>query len=257
MLSVASPRVLEVSPINSSSQSMAPHWELYITPLFFSFGSWSFGMTNTCLRVLLPFKYIWIPYLAHTLLMLSPRPRMYGMTMCPTLGLPLGGLSSLLLPELLFACVVLLPTWELLLPSTSQLLFVNLLCILVMAHLGYMHLTKASLRCSNSSLKSPCVGHAILALWVCVPMTLYLAERLLWLSHCKYWSVWVGFQYTVTLNKLSALGLTKVSRNGIAPFSWLPLTVNFIAGSILFMWYRNNCLWACCWMTKVLSTNLS
>ena len=46
--------------------------------------------------------------------------------MCPTLGLPLGGLSLLLSPELLFACVVLLQTWVLLLPSPSQLLFVNL-----------------------------------------------------------------------------------------------------------------------------------
>ena len=43
--------------------------------------------------------------------------------MCPTLGLPLGGLSLLLSPELLFACVVLLQTWVLLLPSPSQMFF--------------------------------------------------------------------------------------------------------------------------------------
>ena len=42
--------------------------------------------------------------------------------MCPTLGLPLGGLSSLLSPELLFACVVLLPTW--LLPTLVVYKFV-------------------------------------------------------------------------------------------------------------------------------------
>ena len=71
-------------------------------------------------------------------------------------------LSLLLSPELLFACVVLLPTWVLLLPSPSQLLFVNLFCILLMAHLGYLHLTKASLRCCNSSLRGSGVVHAVL-----------------------------------------------------------------------------------------------
>ena len=109
-----------------------------------------------------------------------------------------------------------------------------------MAHLGYLHLTKASLRCCNSSLRSSGAVHTVLALWVSVPMTLYLAERLWWLSYCKYWSVWVGFWYTVILNELSVLGLTKVSRNGIVPFSWLSLTVNFIAGSTQFIWSRNN-----------------
>ena len=141
-------------------------------------------------------------------------------------GSSLGCLSSLLSPELLLACVVLLPTWVLLFPSTSQLLFINLFCILLMAYLGYLHLTKASLRCCNSSLRSSGVVHTVLVLRVSVPITL---------SHCKYWSVWVGLWYTVILNELSALGLTKVSRNGIAPLSWLPLTVNFIVGSILFM----------------------
>ena len=69
-----SPRVLEVSPIYSSPQSMIPHWLQYMTPLFFSFGSWSLGFTNTCLSVLLPLKCVCIPYLAHTFLMLSPQP---------------------------------------------------------------------------------------------------------------------------------------------------------------------------------------
>ena len=157
----------------------------------------------------------------------------------------------------LFACVVFLLTWVLLLPFPSQLLFVNLFCILLMVHLGYLHLTKASLRCCNSTLRSSGVVDTGLALWVSVPMTLYLAERLWWLSHCKYWSVWVGFWYTVILKELSSSGLTKKSRNGITPFSWLPSTVNFIAGSKLFMWSSNNHLWTCFWMAKVLSTNLN
>ena len=57
----------------------------------------------------------------------------------------------------------------------------------------------------------------VLALWVSVPMTLYLADRLWWLSHCKYWSVCVGLQYAVMDKELSAKGVTKVSRKGIAP----------------------------------------
>ena len=87
-------------------------------------------------------------------------------------------------------------------------------------------------------------------------MTLYLADRLWWLCHCKYWSVWVGLWYIVMERELSALGVTKVSRKGMAPFPWLPSTVNLIAGSMLLIWSRNACLWAC-WMTKVSSTNLN
>ena len=87
-----------------------------------------------------------------------------------------------------------------------------------MAHLGYLHLTKSSLWCSNS-FKSSGPLQTVLGLWVRVPMTLYLAERLWWLSHCKYWSVWVGLEYTVMDRELCASCLTKVSGKGIDPFS--------------------------------------
>ena len=97
----------------------------------------------------------------------------------------------------------------------------------------------------------------VFALCVRVPMTLYITERLWWLSHCKYWSVWVGLQYTVMGKELSASGLTKIPRKGIDLFSWLPSTVNLIAGSIFLKWSKNNCLWDCCWMTKVSYTNLN
>ena len=137
-----------------------------------------------------------------------------------------------------------------------QLPFTTLFWTLFMAHLGYLYLTSASLRCCNSSFKRPDVAQTDLALWASVPMTLYLADRLWWLSHCKYWSVWVGLQYKLMLRELSASGLTKVSRKGIAPFSRLPSTVNFIFGSILLIWSKKSCLWACCWMTQVSSTNL-
>ena len=81
-----------------------------------------------------------------------------------------------LLPlEVLVSCDV-LPTWVL--PLSSQLPFITLFCTLFMAHLGYLHLTRASLRCCDCSFKSPGVVQTVLALWVCVPMKLYLADRL-------------------------------------------------------------------------------
>ena len=87
-------------------------------------------------------------------------------------------------------------------------------------------------------------------------MTLYFRERLWWLSHCKYWFVCVGLWYTVMDKELSASGITKLWRKGIAPFPWVPSTVNIIAGSMILIWSRNACLWAWCWMTHVSSTNL-
>ena len=140
---------------------------------------------------------------------------------------PLAGFVTWpLLLEVLVPCVVVL-TWVLLLPFPSQLPLITLFCILWIAHLGYVHLTKASLRSCNSSLRRSGVVQTVLALWVSEPITLYLAEWLWWLSHCKYWSVWVGLWHTFMLRELSASGLTKVSRKGIAPFCWLPSKVTF------------------------------
>ena len=145
----------------------------------------------------------------------------------------------------------------LLLMLSSKLLLMYLFWTLLMDQLGSLHLIKTSLRRCNSFWKSSGMVQTVLALWTSVPMTLYLADRLWWLSHCKYWSVWVGLCYTVMERELSASGVTEVSRKGMAPFPWLPSTVNMIAGSMLSIWSRNACLWACCWMTKVTSTNLS
>ena len=78
--------------------------------------------------------------------------------MYPIFGLPLEGLSSLMSLELLFACLMLLPTWVLF-PSPSQLVFVDLFCILLVACLRYLHLTKVSLRCCSSPLRSSGVMH--------------------------------------------------------------------------------------------------
>ena len=81
-------------------------------------------------------------------------------------------------------------------------------------------------------------------------------EEWWWLSHCKYWSVCVGFLYTVMDREPSASGLTIVSKKGMDPSSLLSSTVNLMAGSTLFMCWRKPCLLASLWMTKVSSTYL-
>ena len=154
--------------------------------------------------------------------------------------------------------LLLLVFWRLLLLSSPQLLFKTLLCTLLMAQGGYLYLSETFLRYWCSLWRRSDSVETLLALWKSVPMTLYLADRLWWLSHFKYWSicVGVGLWYTEIERKLSANGATKVSRNGIASFPLVPSTVNLIAGSMLLIWSRNACLWACCWMTHVSSTNL-
>ena len=87
-------------------------------------------------------------------------------------------------------------------------------------------------------------------------MTLNLAERWWWLSHCRYWSVCVGFLYTVMDREPSTSGLTIVSKKGMEPSSLLSSTVNLIAGSTLFMCCRKPCLLASLWITKVSSKYL-
>ena len=124
------------------------------------------------------------------------------------------------------------------------------------AHLGYLYLVRTFLRCCNSLFKSSGLVHTVLALWVRVLITLYLAARSWWLSHCKYWSVWISFLYTVSDMVLPASGSTKVSRNGIAPFSLLPSTVNLMTGSTLLICSRKVCFCPSCWITNVSSTYL-
>ena len=87
-------------------------------------------------------------------------------------------------------------------------------------------------------------------------ITLNLAERLWWLSHCRYWSVWVVFLYTVMDRPPFSSGFTIVSQKGMEPSSLLSSTVNFMAGSALLMCWRKPCLLTSLWITKVSSTYL-
>ena len=79
--------------------------------------------------------------------------------------------------------------------------------------------------CSFSCLSNSGLLHTVLAPWERVLITLNLAERLWWLSHCKYWSVRVGFLYTVMDRPPFSSGFTMVSKKGMEPSSLLSSTV--------------------------------
>ena len=118
----------------------------------------------------------------------------------------------------------------------------SLVSTLSKVHVGYLHWVRAfpevflflfeQLRIAAHS--SGPVGKVLI--------TLNLAKSLWWLSHCKYWSVWVGFLYTVMDRLPSTSGFTMVSKKGIDPSSLLSSTVNFMAGSRLLMCHRKSFL---------------
>ena len=128
---------------------------------------------------------------------------------------------------------------------------------LSMAHFGYLQLLSAFLRWPISFWRSPGLLHTVLVLWVRVLITMYFADKWWWLSHCRSWSIWVGFLFTVINNVLSASGLTMVSKKGMAPSSLLSSTVNLTSGSALLICSRTFCLCSSFWMTKVSCIYLS
>ena len=85
------------------------------------------------------------------------------------------------------------------------------------------------------------ISTTVLAQWVRVLITLNFAVRWWWLFHCKYWSMCVGFLYTVIDSLWSVSGFTMV---------------NFMAGSTLLMCCRKFCLFTSFWMTNVSCTYL-
>ena len=116
----------------------------------------------------------------------------------------------------------------------------SLFSTLSKAHLGYLHLVRAFLSVHLLFLcgatQACCTQWR--PLWERVWITLNLAERWWWLSHCKYWSVCVGFLYTVIDREPSTSGLTIVSKKGMDPSSLLSSTVNLMAGSTLLMCWK-------------------
>ena len=112
--------------------------------------------------------------------------------------------------------------WLLAPSMTSVVDLLSLFSTLSKTHLGYLHLVGAFLRWCFSCWSNSGLLHTVFALWERVWMTQNLAEKWWWLSHCKYWSVCVGFLYTVMARLPSALGLTVVSKKGMNPFFQLP-----------------------------------
>ena len=107
-------------------------------PLFLSMSSLSLGLTSMFLLFLFPLKWVWIPYLLHMFLKLSPKPCVYDITVCPLVYLSLlvslpSGFPLLLSLSPPLSSFWLLPT---LLPSW---LFLINLSILSKAHLGNLH----------------------------------------------------------------------------------------------------------------------
>ena len=148
-------------------------------------------------------------------------------------------------------------SWLLALLFPSLVSCDNLPSTLYMAHLGYLQLLIAFLRWSISLWRSSSLLHTVFALWERILITLYLANQWWWLSHCRYWSVWESFLYTVIDNVLSVSGLARVSKKGMAPSCLVSSTVNFMAGSTLLMCSRKFCLFSSFWITKVSCTYCS
>ena len=127
--------------------------------------------------------------------------------------------------------------------------------ILFKAHLGYLHLVRTFCTCSCSSCNCCEVEHTVLDLTNSVLITLYFAEMAWWLSHCRYWSVWIGFLKTVVIKLPSDCGMTKVSRKGIEPSALVFSAVNCMPLSIELIWLKNSSLCVDLMTTNVSSTN--
>ena len=155
-------------------------------------------------------------------------------------------------------CTSWLADWALLLPPSLTCLedLLSLFSTLSKTHIGYLQLVRAFLRWSFSFWSNSGLLHTVEALWERVWMTLNLAERWWWLSHCKYWSVCVGFPVYSYGQRTINLWFNNSVQKGMEPSSLLSSTVNLMAGSTLFMCCRKPCLLTSLWMTKVSSTYL-
>ena len=102
---------------------------------------------------------------------------------------------SLILTSLVVGWAPVVP-WLLALSGASLEGILSLLSTLSKAHLGYFHCVRAFLRWVFSLQRSSGLQQTVWALWERVWITLNLVKRWWWLSHCRYWSVWVGLLCT-------------------------------------------------------------
>ena len=238
-----SPKVLEVSPMYSLSQPRSPHWYQYMAPLWLTIGSLSLGRPGGFWW----YCHLWSGFECH----------IYHISFwyfhkdlvcrvwqcvpwCNSTGDSLGTCSTLVISPI---------------NDLTGRLVKSFLC-LVQSPFGIFAFSK-----NLPEVVFFLLEQLRLAAHFWGPMgegvdDTKFAERWWWLSHCRYWSVCVGFLYTVMDRLPSASGLTIVSKKGIDPSSMLSSTVNLMAGSTLLMCRRKPCLLASLWMTKVSSTNL-
>ena len=113
--------------------------------------------------------------------------------------------------------------------------------ILLMAHAGYLQADKTFCMCVCSSSNWSLLEQISLAPCSSELMTLYLLDMAWWLSHCKYWLVWVGFLYTVVDRLPSLFGVTRVSKK-----AWLHQLWWFQ----LWILYSHHLSW-CGWKTHL------
>ena len=146
----------------------------------------------------------------------------------------------------------------LLVPSEASLEgLLSLLSTLSKSHLRYLQWVSAFLRWVFSLWRSSGLLHTVWALWERVWITLNFAERWWWLSHCRYWSVWVGFLHTVVNKFPISLWFNRwCPRRGWPHPPYCFSTVSWMAGSTLLVCCRKSCLWLSFWMTNVSSTYL-
>ena len=130
----------------------------------------------------------------------------------------------------------------------------NLLYTLSKAHLGYLHLDRASLRCWISLLESSSPVQTVFALWVRVPMTLLGRQ----------------FVMTIPLQVLVSMGGFSIHRNrkviiclrydqGIKEWDGTILLIIFYCKLYCWIYFiyviQEYLFWDSCWMTKVSSTS--
>ena len=164
-----SPNVLAVSPIYSPSHSNLSHLNLYIMPLLLVMWSLSFGATSSSFRVLPLLRWACMPYFLPMFFIVSLRPSSYGTVMWLLYVVWMFLLFGLVFGASIFSFILFIVQF-------GHLCAVRALCIFV---------------CSSSS--NFLLEQMFFALCRSVLIMLYFLFMAWWLSHCKYWFVWVGF----------------------------------------------------------------
>ena len=158
-------------------------------PLLLVMWSLSFGATSSSFRVLPLLKWTCMPYFLQMFFIVSLRPSSYGTVMW---------LLYVVWMFLLFCLVF----------GASIFNF-----ILFIAQFGYLHAVRAFCIFVCSSSSNFLLEQMFFALCKSVLMILYLLFMAWWLSHCKYWFVWVGFLQDFGFQTSSLLGVTASSKS--------------------------------------------